>query len=291
MPGPRFSQAAIEALRHTPGFEEWNRDFEKSKRKVEGRVSPRDIQPLLKAGAKKDRLLTLLALIVNDSKGEGDLMARRRSLAKLADELVTVTEHARRIANDPFCDGRFWLSLHCGLPWHLTTRPGVIEAPVLDRMKALAELFKQRGDALGMLSRRIKKSLRNRGLSDLLGYVWLQTGRNFDREIAWLLIAAHEALGQDRIFTADNIKKFRQRHLRQTLDPRKSQPQSEADAATGYKAAVRETSVKSAPSQPHTVSSYNVGQTVLTTKRKTLGQRLSEALMKDPSFSRSRWDK
>jgi hypothetical protein len=81
MPGPRFSKAAIEALRHTPGFEEWNRDFEKSKRKVQSRVSPRDIQPLLKAGAKKDRLLTLLAFIVNDSKGEGDLMAKRRSLA------------------------------------------------------------------------------------------------------------------------------------------------------------------------------------------------------------------
>jgi hypothetical protein len=217
MPGPRFSQAAIEALRHTPGFKEWNCDFEKSKRKVQSRVSPRDIRPLLKAGAKEDRLLTLLAFIVNDSKGEGDLMARRRSLAKLADELVTVTEHARLIVDDPLCDGRFWLALHCGLPWDLTTPAGVIEAPVLERMQALANLIKQRGDALGMLSRQVKKSLRNRGLFDLLGYVWLQTGRNFDREIAWLLIAAHKALGQDRIFTADKIKKFRQRHLRQTL--------------------------------------------------------------------------
>jgi hypothetical protein len=291
MSGPRFSQAAIEALRHTQGFEEWNRDFEKNKRKVQRRVSPRDIQPLLKAGAKEDRLLTLLAFIVNDSKGEGGLMAKRRSLTKLADELVTVTEHARLIVNDPCCDGRLWLALHCGLPWDLTTQAGVIEAPVLERMKALAELVKQRGDALGVLSRQVKKTLRNRGLFDLLRYVWLQTCRNFDREIAWLLIAAHEALGQDRIFTAAKIKKFRQRHLWQTLDPCKSQPQSETDAATGCKATVRETPAKSATSLPHTVSSSNVGQTVLTTKRKNLGQRLSEALIKDPSFSRSRRDK
>jgi hypothetical protein len=131
---PSFSQAAIEALRHTPGFERWNRDFETLKRKIQNRLSPRDLQPLLKAGAEEDRILSLLAFIVYDSDGlSPKLLRRRRSLAMLADELEAVAARAALVVKDPLCDGRFWLALHGFLSWDQTTRAGVIEARCLSR--------------------------------------------------------------------------------------------------------------------------------------------------------------
>lgn len=109
---PSFSQAAIEAFRDTPEFEIWNRGFESLKRKIRDRVSPKDTQPLVRAGAEEDRIFALLALVVCDSKGlSTKLMARRESLGVLARDLEAVTNRAERSIQDPLCDGRFWLAL------------------------------------------------------------------------------------------------------------------------------------------------------------------------------------
>ena len=215
---PQFSQASIEALRQTSMFAEWNREFEKLKGAISRRLSPRDVLPLLKAGATNDKLLEWLAFVVYDSNHSilPRLMAKRRSLRRVAAQLGSVIEHAARLANDPECDGRFWLAMESGLSWDLVPKAGLIETPVLERMRALAELFKARGDAMGQLSRRLRRGHRVRGMRDLLAYIWLSTkgrGGNFDVEIAYLLIAAFKAVGKNKTFTADQIKKFRQRHL------------------------------------------------------------------------------
>jgi hypothetical protein len=199
-------------------FEEWSRDFEKLKRAIGRQVSPRDIRPLLKAGAVNDQILEWLAWVVYDSNNYplSQLMAKRRSLRSLAAQLATVIEHATRLVNDPECDGRFWLALESGLSWDLVPKAGVIEAPVLERMRALAQLIKDRGDALGQLSRQLKRDHRVQGMRNLLAYIWVSTqgnNGNFDTEIAYLLASAFKAAGKQRSFTADQVKKFRQRHL------------------------------------------------------------------------------
>jgi hypothetical protein len=56
---PRLSQAAIEALRYTSAFDDWNRGFDVLIKTIRHRVSPRDLQPLLKAGADETRIVTL----------------------------------------------------------------------------------------------------------------------------------------------------------------------------------------------------------------------------------------
>ena len=87
---------------------------------------------------------------------------------------------------------------------------------MLERMRALAKLVQNRGDALGQLSRQLKRDLRIRGMQNLLPYIWLCTkgqDANFDAEIAYSLTAAFKAVAKDKSFTADQIKKFRQRHL------------------------------------------------------------------------------
>lgn len=152
-------------------FEEWSREFEKLKHAIGRQVSPRDIQPLLKAGAANDQILEWLAWVVYDSNQSlSELMAKRRSLRSLAGQLITVVEHATRLVNDPQCDGRFWLALESGLSWDLVPKAGVIEAPVLERMRALAQLIKDRGDALGQLSRQLKRDHRIQGMRNLLTY-------------------------------------------------------------------------------------------------------------------------
>jgi hypothetical protein len=228
--GPLFSTAAIDALRHTSGFEKWNRDFEDLRRAIGRRISPRDIQPLLKAGAKEEKLLTLLAFVVCGPDGlSWEYMARRKSLARLAAQLVSVTKQATLLVNDPLCDGRFWWALEAGLSWDLVPKFGVIEAPTLKKMQALARLIEDRGNAFGEHSRPLKKIVRNAGIRDLIAYICMSTKGNFDAEIAYLLEAAYRAADpkiyklvvksskRGRHFTADQIKKVRQRHL--TLAP------------------------------------------------------------------------
>jgi hypothetical protein len=215
---PQFSQASIEALRQTSMFDEWNREFEKLKRAIGRQLSPRDVRPLLRAGVDNDKLLERLAFVVYDANQSvlSQVTAKGSSLRSLAAQLTTVTEHATRLVNDPACDGRFWLALESDLSWDLVPKAGVIEANVLRGMRALAQLVKDRGQALCQLSRQLKRDHRIRGMQHLLGYVWLATkgkDRKFDSEIAYLLIAAFKAAGKDKSFRADQIKKFRQRHL------------------------------------------------------------------------------
>jgi hypothetical protein len=215
----RFSQAAIEALRNTPDFQKWNNDFENLKRTVERRVSPRDIQPLLRAGAKKEKLITFLAFVVRDSEGlPPGLMANRRFLAKLASDMEDVVNRATRVVNDPFSDGRFWWASEGLLSWDQVPPVGVIEVRVLEHMRAFTRLIRDRGEALARDSRELKKNVRRRGLFNLIAYVLICTKQNFDAEIAYLLEAAHRAAGLKKHFTADQIKKFRQRHIGALLD-------------------------------------------------------------------------
>jgi hypothetical protein len=215
---PHITQGSVEALRHTAAFVQWTRDFERLKRDIGRRISPRDIQPLLNAGATEDGVLAQLAFVVHDSdKSLSELIRKRQALRSLAAQLSTVTVHATRLLNDPCCDGRFWLAAEGFLSWDIVPRAGAVQGAVLNKMKELAQLVDERGRALGQLSRQLKTLVRNRGVRDLLAYVALHTrdkDLNLDREIAELLMAAFRAAGKKKDFTADQIKKFRQRHLR-----------------------------------------------------------------------------
>jgi hypothetical protein len=238
---PFISHTAIESLRRARDFEEWNRNFENLKAEIRRQISPRDMRPLVRAGAEEDKLLTWLAFSVYDSRGlSPELMARRKSLASLANQLTTVTRHATRIIRDPLYDGPFWLALEAGLPWDTIPQAGVIEASVLKGMNALSELIKNRGDALGKLSRDLKKGARTRSIRSLVAYVFICTKRkrNFDAEIAFLLTAAFKSAEQKKEFTADQIKKFRQRHLLSDLQNRDrggSRPQTLGDGKSELK--------------------------------------------------------
>ncbi len=258
---PRFSQAAIENLRNTRDFEEWNRRFEDLKHSIDLRISPRDIQPLLKAGAEKDQLLTWLAFVVLDSAGlSPKLMESQRYLAKVAADMEDVVSRATRIVNDPRSDGRFWLALEGELPWDQVPKSGVIEARVLEHMRAFARLIRDRSELLGRDSRLLRKIVRNRSLQSLIAYVLIRTKHTFDAEIAYLLEASHRAVRVERNFSTDQIKKFRQRHVGTPLDPSRDKSPIASSPPAGLK-------TSTAAMQP--------------ASRKTFGQRIAEAHTKN----------
>lgn len=224
---PIFTQRAIEGLRRSADYQEWNRTFEQLRQAIRREVSPRDMRPLIKAGAKEELLLTLLAFVVYDGNGlSPKLMQKRQALRSAADQLVTVTNHVTRIVNDPMCDGRFWLALEGDLSWDLVPQAGCIESPVLKGMQALAQLLRDRGDGLGKHARSLAKLVRNRGTRSLIGYVrtFATERMTFDQEVAYLLTATEKAARKltlvcskpktkDRQFTPAQIRKFRQRHF------------------------------------------------------------------------------
>jgi hypothetical protein len=220
---PRCSQKAINPPCEATTCEDWDRAFHALRTNIGRRVSPRDLRPLLKAGADEKKVLTLLTLAAIDSDRHlSGIMEKSRSLRRLANELVSAANNAARVVNEFGCDGRFWLAVEGLMSWDFVPKPGAIEENAIQQIRALAELVKSRGEALVVLSRNLKKINRATSIRDLLAYVWYSTrrGDGFDTEIAYLLTTAHDVAGCKRLFTSDQIKKFRQRHLptREVLD-------------------------------------------------------------------------
>jgi hypothetical protein len=204
-------------LRDTSAFRDWNHEFDSLIKNIRRRLSPRDLQPLLKAGTDEERILALLAFTIVDYRDRflSKMIVKRRELESLANQLEAAVNHTKRVVEDVQCDGRFWLAAQGLLSWDQIPEPGAIEAPTLTRMDDLVRLIKSRGEAFGVLSRKVKMIHRHTALRDLLAYVWLSTQEvaKFDAEIAHLLTASYAAAGHTELFTADRIKKFRQRNL------------------------------------------------------------------------------
>lgn len=225
---PSFSQNAMDSRRKTKDFEAWNRNFESLRRAIRIHVSPRDVHPIARAGAEEETLISLLAWVVYDQEGlSPQMMNSRRALKSAAQQLSTVANHVARVVNDPQCDGRFWLALVGGLSWDFVPTPGRIESPSLNQMRALAELLKERGAELGKNARMLAKLKRTNSLKDLVRYAnyFAKPGKNFDSELTYLLDAAQRAAKKwepvagyrkspkERMFTIEQIKKFRQRNF------------------------------------------------------------------------------
>jgi hypothetical protein len=199
---PKFLIGPLETLKGTPHFEQWRVILDQVKRLLAKRVSPRDLQPISRAGAKEDAILERLAFIVCNFRYSSSTPAQARAaLRDLAAQLKNTAEHADRVIS------RLLISQQMR---------EAIEAQVVEMRTLSAELEKEAG-SLGLMCRGINKVNRNMAIAELLSYVHLSTApsrKNFDSEIAALLTSTFRAAGKpDRQFTAAGIKKFRQRHL------------------------------------------------------------------------------
>lgn len=125
---------------------------------------------------------------------------------------------------------------------------------------------------MGKNARMLAKLTRTRSLRNLVGYAnhFAQGGKNFDSELTYLLNSAQRAAKKwepvpgyrkspkEKMFTIEQVKKFRQRNFPSTMD-RARKPEG--------KRMVPPTAVAPNPR-------------FLSTKRMTVGQRMTEAYLR-----------
>lgn len=208
----------------------WTEAWERSERKhreLQDRIltipgSQRVLSKLAKAGADRGQILSLLSSAVADKDvWRKTVKRKKRELESIANQLETVAKHAQRVSLDPLCDGILWLKI-LGTGKLENVKPATEYAPIwlFEFMRRYAKSRREVARILGSILRKYTPIQKRKVISCLLAEVCLHTGRHHDKEIAFLLTNASEAAGHKRVFTEDQVKKHRQRHLIQ-LRPQK----------------------------------------------------------------------
>ena len=201
-------------------WDEIKERWERKDKEFQGRflgipTTERTIRRLVKEGADRARLLRLLSRAVEDSdwwlKG---MRRKRRQLESIARQLETVANHAERISLDPLTYGTLWMAILGSGRWDFVKDPKERSPTfVFMFMRLYAKHCRTIAREFGNTLRKLPP-VQNRQMIDcLILEIWIQTGQYHDREIAWLLTTAFEAVGKDKQFTEDQIKKHRQRHI------------------------------------------------------------------------------
>jgi hypothetical protein len=203
--------------------ETWAESWERSEREhraLQNRIlaipgSQRVVNKLTKQKADQNYILSLLANAVGDRRSLWKAMRRKKSeLESLANQLETVASHAQRTSLDPSCYLSPWLAILGVGTWD-SVKPAHKMAPVwiFHFMRLYVKNCRERATAFGQLVRDFQPIQRRSMIDCLLIKAWLLTGKYHDKEIAFLLTNAFEAVGSNRVFTEDQIKKHRQRYV------------------------------------------------------------------------------
>ncbi len=178
----------------------------------------RDLDKLAKAGADRTQVLRLLGLAVFDHEMDWRLLVRQKrdALKRLAKQLRTVTDDAERLAEDPLSGAHFWLALLGMIKWDEVQWPvkSAPEAPFGSMMRRLAKNSESKARVLARVLRQGTYHQRRIAAVALSYYIRTKTGHDYDDEVARLLTDAHEAIGITKQFSAPQLKKSRQRHMR-----------------------------------------------------------------------------
>ncbi len=220
----------------------WTAAWERSERKhreLQDRIlaipgSRRVLSKLTQEAANREHILSLLACAVED-KGiwRKAVRVKKRDLESIANQLETVANHAQRISLDPLCYGSPWLAVLGLGKWEMV-KPPQKHAPIwlFEFMRRYAKNCRERAKAFGTLLREHPPRQKRAMIDCLLLKAWSLTGKYHDREVAFLLTNAFEAVGSKRGFTEDQIKKHRQRYVVPRIEayrrshPRKSDTDS-----------------------------------------------------------------
>ena len=167
-------------------------------------------------GNDQDQILDSLALIVidPDQRWRKRVRRNRAQLKNLANNLNSVANHAERITSDITCRGQFWVSVLSGAKYDPKDPTADRTKKLIHEMRKYAEYNRKKAEKFGSLLLRRQAAQQQRYSRQLLIVkVWALTGRYHDDIVARLLTDAYEAVGKPRHFSADQIKKFRQRYV------------------------------------------------------------------------------
>lgn len=204
----------------------FGRDIEALKQRIckkEGAL--RDLRFLKKKAKSKhsgptmdieNTILDLLARIVQDPdcSWRDEMRTKIAEMKSLADDLEAVANRVERIAGDVTFRSQFWLFLF-GMAKYQANDPAAYRTGVLiHEMRHYAQYNRQKASKFSSAFLRHRVSVeKNEGPAILSATIWKLTGEYHDAVVARLLTDAYETVGARKQFSADQIKKIRQRYL------------------------------------------------------------------------------
>ena len=211
------TDATLRQLGWEKSYKEFEREFEKLKREISKVYSIQiDLQTLKKAHAAPELILELLTHIVwEPSKPWRKEMKRSQStILSAANTLHLAIGAVTGVSKDLSCYPGYWMAvLNKYASVEELKRQVFVPSKMIRQMKAYEEYARQIARLFGRIVRKQAQLGRMEDLGRLVAYVRHTTGRNFDNELARLLTDAHEVAGIKKQFSAQQIKKFRQRHI------------------------------------------------------------------------------
>ena len=175
----------------------------------------RILRKLAKAGANRENALSLLASAVGDKKFWLPPMRRKkRELEGLAIQLETLANHAQRVSLDPLSYGSLWMAI-LGLGRWEKVKSAEECAPIyiFNLMRLYAKRSRDTAKAFGNLLRWYPPRHQREMTDCLMLEIWRGTQKHYDKDVAFLLTNAFEAVGRPREVTEDQVKKHRQRYV------------------------------------------------------------------------------
>lgn len=202
----------------------WQEEFEARRRKVQSATAVQtNLDTLKRAGAETDRVLQLLVLSAQPKPGPiiRDVNRQQRRLQRLADRLDQVAVELQSVFSDPRTSSAFWSAFMFAEDLDITVGEltGRFDARLILRNRT-AELMQQCSQSARPEEREltvILKAAKKWAEADacivaLIEHIYTRTGKFYDDLLAALLQSAHDALNSPRKFSAEALRKFRQRH-------------------------------------------------------------------------------
>jgi hypothetical protein len=211
-----------------PDYLEWKRDIESRRQKIlRAPAVVTNLKKLSAAGADEDKLLLGLAMAPSEDFSEIHryIQDKKMALKRLAEHLESASSEMDRAFSSPLNFSIGWKALL--LPFAATGFPNVeklkqLPAGLTAAMRRFASALRVEERNLGRLIRLHPRLTDNDYLARIVSYIKESTGRFHDELLADLLQAAHDTLGSEKQFSAESLKKFRQRHARSLVRTRES---------------------------------------------------------------------
>jgi hypothetical protein len=207
--------------------EEWQQNFARNRaRLLRDSFFAGSLKTLSDSGADQEWVISLLyyTLPVKGGKNGIPFFKRRaqalraiaRSLERDASTLEVVYSTRTNFAD-------LWAGLTFpgdGQEVRTSDELKAIPKPLIANMRAFAKTLDEEASSFGECSRLSGRAADNFYLCKLLRYVFEKTGKYYDEVLAGLLQFVHGELGSDREFSSEQLKKVRQRHLKDLIRPK-----------------------------------------------------------------------
>lgn len=218
-------------------YKEWQQEIESKKQKIlKAPAVALKLSALREAGADADKVLHGLALLVSENTSEISkfINQRRRALKRLAERLESASSELEQIFSNSLNFSSVWKAFL--FPFAITEFPDTEQLKQLPiglsaRMRTFASALRGEERILGRLTRLHPRLTDNYFLAGVMSYIKESTGNFHDELFADLLQAAHDTFGSNKQFSAESLKKFRQRHASSLI---RSRGKSEPDSSDGW---------------------------------------------------------